>query len=121
MCIRDSQYAWLGPLGTSLEKAEDYPLDLRPYDDKTKVLVTCGTQLPWAKENLLEQTKHLAKEHPECHFFVTLGDGAKDFSEEEVAPNVTVASYLPYKEPVSYTHLDVYKRQVYSCPTCFCR
>ena len=45
--------------------------------------MTCGTQLPWAKENLLEQTKHLAKEHPECHLFVTLGDGAKDFSEEE--------------------------------------
>ena len=62
--------------------------------------MTCGTQLPWAKENLLEQTKHLAKEHPECHFFVTLGDGAKDFSEEEVAPNVTVASYLPYKEHI---------------------
>ena len=44
------QYAWLGPLGTSLEKAEDYPLDIRSYEDKTKVLVTCGTQLPWAKE-----------------------------------------------------------------------
>ena len=40
-----------GPWGTSLEKAEDYPLDLSPYEDKTKVLVTCGTQLPWAKEN----------------------------------------------------------------------
>ena len=53
--------------------------------------------VPWAKENLLEQTKQLAKEHPECHFFVTLGDGAKDFSEEEVAPNVTVVSYLPTK------------------------
>ena len=92
------QYAWLGPLGTSLEKAEDYPLDLSPYEDKKKILVTCGTQLPWAKENLLEQTKQLAKDHPECHFFVTLGDGAKDFSEEEVAPNVTVVSYLPYKE-----------------------
>ena len=92
------QYAWMGPLGTSLEKAEDYPVDLSPYEDKTKVLVTCGTQLPWAKENLLEQTKQLAKEHPECHFFVTLGDGAKEFSKEEVAPNVTVVSYLPYKE-----------------------
>lgn len=92
------QYAWLGPLGTSLEKAEDYPLDLSPYEDKKKILVTCGTQLPWAKENLLQQTKQLAKKHPECHFFVTLGDGAKDFSEEEVAPNVTVVSYLPYKE-----------------------
>lgn len=92
------QYAWLGPLGTSLEKAEDYPLDLSPYEDKKKVLVTCGTQLPWAKENLLHQTKQLAKEHPECHFFVTLGDGAKEFSEEEVASNVTLVSYLPYKE-----------------------
>ncbi len=30
------QYAWLGPLGTSLEKAEDYPLDLSPYEDKRK-------------------------------------------------------------------------------------
>ena len=38
------------------------------------------------------------KEHPECHFFVTLGDGAKEFSEEEVASNVTLVTYLPYKE-----------------------
>ena len=37
------QYAWLGPLGTSIEKAEDYPLDISSYQDKTKVLVTCGT------------------------------------------------------------------------------
>ena len=39
--------AW--PFGTSLEKAEDYPLDLSPYEDKTKVLVTCEPQLPWAR------------------------------------------------------------------------
>ena len=88
----------LALLGTSLEKAEDYPLDLSPYEDKTKVLVTCGTQLPWAKENLLEQTQQLAKSIQNATFFVTLGDGAKEFSKEEVAPNVTVVSYLPYKE-----------------------
>ncbi len=42
--------AW--PLGTSLEKAEDYPLNLQSHlrGDKTKVLVTCGTQLPLGEE-----------------------------------------------------------------------
>ena len=55
-------------LGSSIERAENYPLDLSPYADYKKVLVSCGTQLAWAKDNLLYQTQQLAEAHPDCHF-----------------------------------------------------
>ena len=58
----------LALLGTSLEKAEDYPLDLSPYEDKTKVLVTCGTQVALGKRELARTTKHLAKDHQNVTF-----------------------------------------------------
>lgn len=93
-------YRWIGPLGTSVEALEDYPLDLTPFADQKKVLVTCGTQLPWAKENLILQTKNLAQAHPDYHFFVTLGVGAAAFSQEDLAENISLLSYLPYKKYV---------------------
>ena len=91
-------YLWVGPFGSSIERAENYPLDLAPYANHKKVLVSCGTQLAWAKDNLLYQTQQLAKAHPDCHFFVTLGFGGQDFQCEELMDNVSVVSYLPYKE-----------------------
>ena len=30
------------------------------------------------------------------------------------------SSFLLYSSPVSYTHLDVYKRQILLCSSCFC-
>lgn len=91
-------YLWVGPFGSSIERAENYPLDLSPYASYKKVLVSCGTQLAWAKDNLLYQTQQLAKAHPDCYFFVTLGFGGQDFQCEELMDNVSVVSYLPYKE-----------------------
>ena len=91
-------YLWVGPFGSSIERAENYPLDLSPYAGYKKVLVSCGTQLAWAKDNLLYQTQQLAEAHPDCHFFVTLGFGGQDFQCEELMDNVFVVSYLPYKE-----------------------
>jgi len=88
----------VGPFGSSIERAENYPLDLSPYAGYKKILVSCGTQLAWAKDNLLYQTQQLAEVHPDCHFFVTLGFGGQDFRCEELMDNVSVVSYLPYKE-----------------------
>lgn len=93
-------YLWIGPTATSVEAVEDYPFDMTPFKDKKKVLVTCGTQLPWAKENLILQTKKLAQIYPDYHFFVTLGAGADNFSREEVGDNISIISYLPYKQYV---------------------
>lgn len=91
-------FRWVGPSGASVEAGEDYPLDLTPFIERKKVLVTCGTQLAWAKENLIFQTKELAKAHPECHFFVTRGVGGEAFQCENLMENLSLVSYLPYKE-----------------------
>ena len=91
-------YKWVGPSGASVEAGEDYPLDLSPFMDRKKVLVTCGTQLAWAKDNLIFQAKQLAKAHPDFHFFVTLGVGGEPFQCENLMENLSLVSYLPYKE-----------------------
>ena len=91
-------YKWVGPSGASVEAGENYPLDLSPFMDRKKVLVTCGTQLAWAKENLIYQATQLAKAHPDCHFFVTRGVGGEVFQCENLMENLSVVSYLPYKE-----------------------
>ena len=91
-------FRWVGPSGASVEAGEDYPLDLTPFIERKKVLVTCGTQLAWAKENLIYQAKQLAKAHPDCHFFVTRGVGGEAFQCENLMENLSLVSYLPYKE-----------------------
>ena len=91
-------YCWVGPFGASVEDVEDYPLDLSAFPNRKKVLVTCGTQLAWAKENLIYQATQLAKAHPDCHFFVTRGVGGQPFKCENLMENLSVVSYLPYKE-----------------------
>ena len=91
-------YKWVGPSGASVEAGEDYPLDLSTFMDRKKVLVTCGTQLAWAKKNLIYQATQLAKAHPDCHFFVTRGVGGEAFQCENLMENLSVVSYLPYKE-----------------------
>ena len=91
-------FRWVGPSGASVEAREDYPLDLTPFIERKKVLVTCGTQLAWAKENLIYQAKQLAKAYPDCHFFVTRGVGGEAFQCENLMENLSLVSYLPYKE-----------------------
>lgn len=87
-------YKWIGPSGASVEAGEDYPLDLSPFMERKKVLMTYGTQLAWAKENLIYQAKQLAKAHPDCHFFVTRGVGGEAFQCENLMENLSVVSYL---------------------------
>ena len=94
-------YKWVGPSGASVEAGEDYPLDLSVFPNRKKVLVTCGTQLAWAKDNLIFQAKQLAKAHPDFHFFVTRGVGGEPFQCENLMENLSVVSYLPYKEYIS--------------------
>ena len=91
-------YKWVGPSGASVEAGEDYPLDLSFFPNRKKVLVTCGTQLAWAKDNLIFQAKQLAKAHPDFHFFVTRGVGGEPFQCEDLMENLSLVSYLPYKE-----------------------
>ena len=91
-------YKWVGPSGASVEAGEDYPVDLSLFMERKKVLMTCGTQLAWAKENLIYQATQLANAHPDCHFFVTRGLGGQPFKCEDLMENLSLVSYLPYKE-----------------------
>lgn len=93
-------YRWVGPFGASVEAVEDYPLDLSLFAGRKKVLVSCGTQLEWARENLLYQAKQLANAHLDCHFFVTRGLGGQPFQCENLMENLSLVSYLPYKENI---------------------
>ena len=61
-------YLWVGPTGGSVERCEIILLICRLLQNRKIVFVTCGTQLDWAKDNLIYQTKLLAKSHPECQF-----------------------------------------------------
>lgn len=94
-------FVWTGPSGYALDKAEDYPSDLEPFKDKKKILVTCGTQLPWAKQNLIDQTLKLAQSHQDYHFFITLGSSKDGSTHSTLATNVSVVSYLPYQSYLS--------------------
>ena len=90
-------YHWVGPVGSSVEKSSDYHFDLTPFSNKKKVLVSLGTQLAWAQDNIVQQTLILAQQHPECQFFVTLGKGAESFQTEKLLDNVSILTYLPYE------------------------
>lgn len=96
-----SHFVWTGPSGYALDKAADYLLDLGTFEDKKKVLVTCGTQLSWAKGNLINQTLKLARSHKDYHFFITLGSSEDRFTHPKLAENVSVLSYLPYQSYLS--------------------
>ena len=88
-------YLWVGPFGSSIERAENYPLDLSPYASYKKVLVSCGTQLAWAKDNLLYQTQQLAKAHPDCYFFVTLPSGSQFATSFYLLQNDSPTAFEP--------------------------
>ena len=90
-------YHWVGPVGSSVEEASNYHFDLTPFSNKEKVLVSLGTQLAWAQDNIVRQTLILAQQHPECQFFVTLGKGAESFQTEKLLDNVSILTYLPYE------------------------
>lgn len=86
-------YHFAGPCPASFEK--DLLPDLVLPSDKKKVLISCGTQLPWGKNHLIEIAKDLAQAFPDCHFLLTLGD-KEGLEHEDLAENLQVLSYLPY-------------------------
>ncbi|MBP2624152.1 glycosyltransferase [Streptococcus oricebi] len=91
-----AHYRWAGPCCASFENPVDFHLDLERISKK-KVLVSCGTQLLWGKDNLVALAQNLADKFPDYHFVVTLGNSERrGMPPEEVRPNLTVVAYLPY-------------------------
>ncbi|MFC3927965.1 glycosyltransferase [Streptococcus caprae] len=91
-------FVWAGPACSSFEQSHQLPLDLIGKGQKN-ILISCGTQLQWGKDNQIEIAQRLGELHPDCHFIVTLGN-AKKMAEapNPLTPNVTVVQYLPYTE-----------------------
>ena len=86
-------YRWAGPSMPSFEEVEDLSFDWP--GDKKKVLITCGTQLPWGKRYLMEVGQALAEAYPDIYFIVTLGQKEAVLMESPF-DNLEVVSYLPY-------------------------
>lgn len=72
-------------------------LDQEPrLDRRTRVLVTMGTHLPWAKDSLTEQVAALAQRLPGFAFTVCLGDSEGGSVPVRPAGGVEVVPWLPY-------------------------
>ena len=65
--------------------------------DRTRVLVTLGTHLPWAKRSLVDQVRRLAERLTELDIVVTMGAPGEP-RHEQVAPRVWVSGYLSYDD-----------------------
>ncbi|MGT2907374.1 nucleotide disphospho-sugar-binding domain-containing protein [Streptococcus dentiloxodontae] len=91
-----NHFIWAGPVCSSFEQASNFSFDLLRKEQKN-VLLTCGTQLEWGRDNQIKIALRLGDLHPDCHFIVTLGNASK-MSEAAVqlSENVTVVQYIPY-------------------------
>lgn len=89
-------FVWAGPCCNSFENSlPDWKV--LHHSTKKKVLISCGTQLPWGKEQLIVIGKDLGVHYPDYHFIVTLGSGDKmNEPPVSVSENVTVMQYVPY-------------------------
>ena len=124
MCIRDSydspHFHIAGLKGFIDGVTETYTgLLLEPYTDKPE---TCGEGLPlWPKEKMQQEIIAANKAGIQVRLHC-IADGsvrmALDMYEESVKINgekgfFNTIEHIENIHPVSYTHLDVYKRQVF--------
>lgn len=90
------QLIWAGPCCNSFEEPQREHFQLETIQKK-KVLITCGTQLEWGKEQLVTIGKDLATHYLDYHFIVTLGNSQKmKEAPLHLMDNLTLVHYLPY-------------------------
>ena len=71
--------------------------------EKTHILVSLGTQIPWAKERAQKVFREVARLLPEYIFHFTLGN---DLKEPQIENNLHFFGYLPYT-PESFRNYGV--------------
>lgn len=88
-----AQFAMVGPVTATAE-----PWPVAPVlPDGPLVLVTLGTHLHWAKQDLTSRVRRLADAFGDHTFLVSLGDAARARPEpHHVEGNVVVHHHLPY-------------------------
>ena len=83
-------FHWIGPCPgdpSFLPPAPDYETG------KKYILVSLGTQVPWAKERAKDVFREVARSLPEYVFHFTLGN---DLKEPQIENNLHFYGYLPY-------------------------
>lgn len=85
---------FIGPVQFTPETPDAPPLSL---PDGPAVLVTFGTLVPWAKDQMIRETLALARRLPGVHFVVSRGEGTRAADPpDHPAPNVQVQGFVPY-------------------------
>ena len=103
MCIRDSAYTGAFSVYAALGGAQTTTLDLAQ---------PC---LDWARENFsLNGIEMCIRDRP---IDFAMQQGNKTTAPEVDFGEFAPATYAEWREAVSYTHLDVYKRQARGFPT----
>lgn len=92
---------WIGPCSES--PVFDHPA---PHYESGKkhILISLGTQIPWAKERAEKVFREVAGLLPEYIFHFVLGD--TNLKESRAENNLHFYGYLPYT-PESFRHYDV--------------
>jgi len=82
---------WIGPCTDSPSFEHPAP----QYESgKTHILVSLGTQIPWAKERAEKMFREVAGLLPDYVFHFTLGDS--DLKEPRIESNLHFYGYMPY-------------------------
>jgi UDP:flavonoid glycosyltransferase YjiC (YdhE family) len=90
-------FTLIGPVTESPEP-ESLSLDL-PEEPSRLVLVTLGTHLLWAKQDLAERVERLARAFPRYHFVISQGDlAAASPAPVWAAGRVSVYPYVSYDQ-----------------------
>lgn len=92
------QFRWAGYHCLSFEEVQTWQ---KPRENTAtkRVLITCGSHLPWAKKELVKMAKELAEDYPEFQFLVSFGMRKyKDKAPKRVQDNIWIYPYLPYHQ-----------------------
>ena len=88
---------FIGPI-TSDPTSRLAPTPPARRGDRSRVLVTLGTHLPWAKAGLVDQVSALAERLPGHDFVVACGDASGGSTGARAGPTVEVVPWLPYDD-----------------------
>lgn len=89
-------------IGPVLEAPEaSFQVKIHLPENKKLILVTLGTHLKWAKNNLVEKLKPLMNSCPELYFCISLGS-PENFNSAPIMEkdNFSVYHYIPYSSEI---------------------
>ena len=89
-----TSFRFIGPCCASPETITALNIPFESYTQS--VLVTLGTHILWAKQDLIDKVSWLARQRPHILFVISLNKAVEAISEN--AENVRVFEYIPYTQ-----------------------